>query len=229
MFLSRLLIWFNIVGVLCDREVAYSALDRQGSNLEFCVWRAVLSHSSHHLQEVLLARLSLYVHKGGLKPSAGRLKNSGVWKITLLEWARSVIKECDLHSIKCCLCICTLYEACWGGGPRVVVSTVAFHARVRGSVPGLGDFKETKMFLPHPRVKVSIVGSLRDREVACSASDRQGSNFESCVWRTVSSQSSHHPQEVLLAQFSLYVHKGGLRPDSFHYEACCISYTSTLY
>ena len=77
-----------------------------------------------------------------------------------------------------------------GGGPRVVVSTAAFHARVRGSVPGLGGLKETKMFLPHPRVKVSIVGSLRDREVACSASDRQGSNFESCVWRTVSSQSS---------------------------------------
>ena len=73
------------------------------------------------------------------------------------------------------------------------------------------------MFLPHPRVKVSIVGSLRDREVACSASDHQGSNFESCVWRTVSSQSSHHPQEVLLAQFSLYVHKGGLKPDSFHF------------
>ena len=104
----------------------------------------------------------------------------------------------------------------WGGGPRVVVSTAAFHARVRGSVPGLGGLKETKLFLPHPRVKVSIVGSLRDREVACSASDRQGSNFESCVWRTVSSQSSHHPQEVLLAQFSLYVHKGGLKPDSFH-------------
>ena len=85
-----------------------------------------------------------------------------------------------------------------GGGPRVVVSTAAFH--VRGSVPGLGGLKETKMFLPHPRVKVIIVGSLRDREVACSASDRQGSNFESCVWRTVSSQSSHHPQEVLLAE-----------------------------
>ena len=76
------------------------------------------------------------------------------------------------------------------GGPRVVVSNAAFHARVRGSVPGLGSLKETKIFLPHPRVKVSIVGSLRDREVACSASDRQGSNFESCVWRTVSSQSS---------------------------------------
>ena len=104
-----------------------------------------------------------------------------------------------------------------GGGPRVVVSTAAFHARVRGSVPGLGGLKETKLFLPHPRVKASIVGSLRDREVAGSASDRQGSNFESCVWRTVSSQSSHHPQEVLLAQFSLYVHKGGLKPDSFHF------------
>ena len=106
-----------------------------------------------------------------------------------------------------------------GGGPRVVVSTAAFYAKVRGSVPGLGGLKETKLFLPHPRVKVSIVGSLRDREVACSASDRQGSNFESCVWRTVSSQSSHHPQEVLLAQFSLYVHKGGLKPDSFHFLA----------
>ena len=74
----------------------------------------------------------------------------------------------------------------WGGGPRVVVSTAAFHARVLGSVPGLGGLKETKMFLPHPRVKVSIVGSLRDRE-------------------------------FLLAQFILYVHKGGLKPDSFHF------------
>ena len=141
-----------------------SASDRQGSNFEFCVWRAVSSHSSHHPQEVLLPPFIL------------------------------------------------------GGGPRVVVSTAAFHARVRGSVPGLGGLKETKLFLPHPRVKVSIVGSLRDREVACSASDRQGSNFESCVWRTVSSQSSHHPQEVLLAQFSLYVHKGGLKHDSFHFH-----------
>ena len=97
-----------------------------------------------------------------------------------------------------------------GGGPRVVVSTAAFHARVRGSVPGSGGLKETKMFPPHPRVILSIVGSLLDQKVACSASDRQRSNFEPCVWRTVSSHSSHHPQEVLLAQFSLYVHKGGL-------------------
>ena len=99
-----------------------------------------------------------------------------------------------------------------------MVSTAAFHASVRGSVPGLGGLKETKMFLPHPR----------DREVACSASDRQDSNFESCVWRKVSSQSSHHPQEVLLAQFSLYVHKGGLKPDSFHLARTVSTYYSKL-
>ena len=63
--------------------------------------------------------------------------------------------------------------------------------------------------------KFNIVGCLRDREVAWSASDRQGSNFESCVLGAV---SSHHPQEVLLAQFSLYVHKGGLKPHSFYFH-----------
>ena len=82
-------------------------------------------------------------------------------------------------------CIPGVWYALWA--EALVVSTAAFHARVRGSVPGLGGLKETKMFLPHPRVKVSIVGNLRDREVACSASDHQGSNFESCAWRTVSS------------------------------------------
>ena len=126
-------------------------------------------------------------------------------------------KYCNSHLVSDPELLEFLPGPCSGRGPRVVVSTAAFHARVRGSVPGLGGLKETKLFLPHPRVKVSIVGSLRDREVACSASDRQGSNFESCVWRTVSPQSSHHPQEVLLAQFSLYVHKGGLKPDSFHF------------
>ena len=47
---------------------------------------------------------------------------------------------------------------------------------VRGSFPGLGGLKETKLFLPHPLVKLSIVGSLRDRAVACSTSDLQGLN-----------------------------------------------------
>ena len=115
-----------------------------------------------------------------------------------------------------------------GGGARAVVSTAAFHARVRGSFPGLGGMKETKIFLPHPLVKLSIVESLRDQEVAGSASDLQGLNFESCVWRAVSSHSSHHPQEVLLAQFSLYVHKSDLKPDSFHSISFLINVISTL-
>ena len=118
-----------------------------------------------------------------------------------------------------------------GGGPRVVVSTAAFHARVRGSFPGLGSLKETKIFLPHPLVKLSIVRSLCDLDVECSASDRQGLNLESCVWRAV---SSHHPQEALLAQFSLYVHKGGLKPHSFIHshsfiiETCAARFTGKL-
>ena len=110
-----------------------------------------------------------------------------------------------------------------------MVSTAAFHARVRGSFPRFGGLKETKMFLPHPLVKLSIVESLRDREVACSVSDRQGSNFESCVGRALSSHSSHHPQEVLLAQFSLCVHKRGLKPDSFHFVGLLIDKLVSLF
>ena len=64
------------------------------------------------------------------------------------------------------------YRGVKGGSPRGVVSTAAFHARVRGSVPGLGGLKETKMFLPHPRVKISIVGSLRNRARPQTARDR---------------------------------------------------------
>ena len=41
--------------------------------------------------------------------------------------------------------VLTQYHTILGGGPRVVVSTAAFHARVRGSVPGLGGLKKTKI------------------------------------------------------------------------------------
>ena len=57
------------------------------------------------------------------------------------------------------------------------------------------------------------IGDRKDSKL-WGASDHQGTNFESCVWRT--SQSFHHPQEVLLAQFSLHVHKGGLKPNLFY-------------
>ena len=48
-----------------------------------------------------------------------------------------------------------------------------------GPVPCSGIQISKKMFLPHSLVKNQYFGSLRDREVACSASDRQ--------WGTVSS------------------------------------------
>ena len=85
----------------------------------------------------------------------------------------------------------SLFQNCWamtafigfqGGGPRVVVSTAAFHARVRGSVPGFGGLKETKNVSYHLR--------------------------------------------VLLVQFSLYVHKGGLKPDSFHFISLAFKHFS---
>ena len=55
--------------------------------------------------------------------------------------------------------------------PPVQIIYIVPSNRVRGSFPGLGGSKETRVFLPHPLVKLSIVGNLRDREVACSASD----------------------------------------------------------
>ena len=108
-----------------------------------------------------------------------------------------------------------------GGGPRpVVVTTATFHVRVRGSFPGLGGSKETKMPPPpYPHVKLSIVGILSDREVACSASDLQGLNFEFCVWRAQCHLSHLTIFRIILrAQFGLYVHKSGLKPVSFHFH-----------
>ena len=70
------------------------------------------------------------------------------------------------------------------------------------------------------QARFNIVGNLHDREVACSASDRQGSNCDTCVWGPVLSHSPHHPQDILLAQFSLDVHKGALKPIDFHLGYC---------
>ena len=41
--------------------------------------------------------------------------------------------------------------------------------------------------------------------------------------------SSHYNQEVLLAQFSLYVHTSGLKPDSFHFYFCNNRNKQTLF
>ena len=57
----------------------------------------------------------------------------------------------------------------------------------------------------------------RDREVACSTSDRRVC-FSNPVsgGHALSSHSSHHPQNVLQALLSLHVHKDGLQPYSFY-------------
>ena len=138
-----------------------------------------------------------YPPRSGFEPGSSRLQvlkgNTACWVLKALFLNRHLSCLFSEHKITLYMPwrILPITFSCWhkkylkaGGGPRVVVSTAAFHARAR---------------------IVSIVGNLRDREVACSVSDLQGSNFESCVWRTVSYQSSHHPEEVLLAQFSLYM------------------------
>ena len=57
-----------------------------------------------------------------------------------------------------CTNVIQMFCVCWAGA-KVVVSTAAFHAGDVGSFPGLGGLKETKMFLPHPLVKLSIAGA----------------------------------------------------------------------
>ena len=106
-----------------------------------------------------------------------------------------------------------------GGGHGSVVKPACLESgRSRVGIPLWPEsFKETKCFFPAHSYWFNIAGNLGDREVACSASDRRDSNFESCAWRAVSCHSSHHPQEVLLAQFSLYIHKRDLKPHSCHF------------
>ena len=148
---------FNIVVCLCDREVACSASDRQGSNLESCVWRTVSSQSSHHPQEVLLAQFSLYVHKGGLKPDSFHLFLRGR-----------------------------------GHGAVVKASCVESRRLRLRAPPWPSSFKKTKCYFSAHSQRFNIVVCLCNREVVYSASDRQGSNFEFCFWRAVSSHSSQH-------------------------------------
>ena len=61
----------------------------------------------------------------------------------------------------------------------------------------------TLILFIHMQARI-IVGSLRNREVACSASDRQDSTFKSCVWKAVSSDSTHHDMhKVSLSRINL--------------------------
>ena len=88
--------------------------------------------------------------------------NSGKTAVMLVHLKSWMCSSCVIS------CMANLFPAL-GGGPKVVVSTAACHARVLGS------------FLPYLLIKLSIMESLRDRAVACSTSDLQGLNFKSCV------------------------------------------------
>ena len=46
-----------------------------------------------------------------------------------------------------CDSVMSIYHV--GPGPGVVIITAAFHARVRGSFPGLGGLKKKKFFIIH--------------------------------------------------------------------------------
>ena len=111
-----------------------------------------------------------------------------------LAWG---IKENDLSSHRLASrCITTCFEI---SSPKT--------CGLPSAVVNAACLKRDRGFEPHSSLqvltKLNVVGSLRDRQVACSASDCQRANFESCVWRALSSYSSHHPQEVLPVQFSL--------------------------
>ena len=76
------------------------------------------------------------------------------------------------------------------------------------------------MFLPHSLVKLSIVGSLREvGPIVGSVLDLRPPGFkfrilclDASLISLISPSSGGSP-----AQFSLYVHKSGLKPDSFHF------------
>ena len=87
-------------------------------------------------------------------------------------------------------------------------------SEIAGSNPTLAfKFQRNKMFLPRSLSKIKYCWEPPWSRGSVLSLRTPGSYFDSCVCRAV---SSHHPQEVLLAQFSLYVNKGGLKPHSFH-------------
>ena len=101
----------------------------------FLMWVSPLVHDAIHLcTSMTLSNIELeypppppgaYYRQDNAKP---------VQKSNMFDFVIVAICTVDCH-----LCNPTL-----GEGPRVVVSTAAFHARVRVSVPGLGGLKKTE-------------------------------------------------------------------------------------
>ena len=85
----------------------------------------------------------------------------------------------------------------------------------RGFEPYSGiQVSKKQKFLPRSLERFTIVGTPEAPRPLVSVLGLRSPgieyNFETCVWRAVSCHSSHHPQKVLLTQFSLCVHNGGL-------------------
>ena len=101
-----------------------------------------------------------------------------------------------------------------GGGPWCLLGK----SEIADSSPALAfQVSKNKMFPPCSIVKIEYYGHPtwpRDNVLGRRPTEL---NFKSCVWRAVSPHSYHHPQEVLLAQFSLYVNKCGVKPHSFYF------------
>ena len=87
----------------------------------------------------------------------------------------------------------------------------ACHAGTRGVTPALVfRLRRNKRFRTLSSRQNRDCASIREQNAACSASDHQTRDLESCVWRVVPSDSSRHPQKVFLAPFSFYVRKDGI-------------------
>ena len=102
-----------------------------------------------------------------------------------------------------------------------MVSTAAFHARVRDSVPGLGGLKETKNVPSPSTCESQYCGEAPWPRGSVLGLRPPGLEFrilclEDSAISIISPSSGGSP-----AQFSLYVHKGGLKPDSFHLICIC--------
>ena len=96
----------------------------------------------------------------------------------------------------------------------MVVTPNACHIGACGFIPH-SIIQVSKKLFPSRSLSCSVVEYICDREVAYTVPVRQGANFDSCVWMAVPCDSSHHPQEFLPVQFSLYKRKGGLEHHSF--------------
>ena len=96
-----------------------------------------------------------------------------------------------------------------------------------GSSPTLALSKKQNVSSPLAR-EYSILRGASVTESSRAWTQTARARLESCVWRAVSFHSSDHPREVLLAQFSLCVHKSG-KPKSFHFISRITKWQITFY